>query len=422
VKKVFWITGILLVFVIAGFTFGNVINLTILGGGPADPITTAAVQAFEKLNPDIHITMSPYVYASFNEKLTTLILGHQFPDLVTLTTAYVRKAAPYLLNLNPYIEQEGLTPEKFVDRFVPSMAVFAGATGVVYAVPDQVTVQTIWINKKMWEKAGILPPPLNGQTTPWTWDQWKSALATVKKVNKIPYALGMVASSDRFYGFLTMYGASYLNDQAQFTLDTPQAAEAIDEFLSLFRDNIIPSAEWLTGENPETDFFSGITAAWWSGSWRVYDILNQEKATGNSYAAVWTPKVVNWFGVPGGDVIAAFNTGNKVKEAAAAKFLMWLATEEGEEAANKPSYNISPLLGQKIDYENSEVSEWVNEVFAPEIAAAPAWSMVSRASNIYSELYSVNVKAIQSAIANNWNANQVIQNIKNGYDKIVSGK
>jgi len=50
VKRTFWIIGVLLAFVIAGFTFGSVINLTILGGGPADPRTKSEKQAKEVLD------------------------------------------------------------------------------------------------------------------------------------------------------------------------------------------------------------------------------------------------------------------------------------------------------------------------------------------------------------------------------------
>ncbi len=428
-KKVFVALSVLLVGLMF-VAFAQQITLTFMTGGNDQNVPTSVtmklVQEYEKLNPDVKIDVTPVLYSTFNEKLSTMILSKSFPDLIDFTTAYVTKAAPYLLNLAPYLETYyNLNSEQFEDQVIPSMAVLLGNKDVVWCIPEATTGQAILINKTMWEKAGILPPPLNGQTTPWTWDQFLQALKTVKKANNLPYALSYLNSSDRLYGFLTMWGVSYLNENGQFILNqTPHATEAIDSFLSLFKDKIIPPAEWLSGENTSMDFFSGITAAWWSGSWQIYNVLQHEKTIGGDYEFVYTPKVYDWFSIPGGAFIGAFKTGNKTKEDAAAKFLMWLATNKSQaykemtiEAGSLPVYK-----GVSVNYNNDTINRWINDVFVPELSLTPSWAMLSRTSNTYAELYQVNVKAITSAIANNWNAEKVIQTIENGYNKIVNGQ
>ncbi|MCW1300704.1 MAG: ABC transporter substrate-binding protein [Sulfolobaceae archaeon] len=429
-KRVFVILSILLVGMVF-MSFAQQITLTFMTGGNDQNVPTSVtmklVQEYEKLNPGIKIDVTPVLYSTFNEKLSTMILSNSFPDIIDFTTAYVTKVDPYLLNLAPYLkEYYNLTPDEFRDQIIPAMASLLGNNpNVINCIPESTTGQAILINKTMWEKAGILPPPLNGQTTPWTWNQWESALETVKKVNKLPYALSFLNSSDRLYGFITMWGVSYLNDNGQFILDkTPHATEAINSFLSLFSNKIIPPAEWLSGENTNMDFFSGITAAWWSGSWQITTVLKQEEATGRDYEFVYTPKIYDWFSVPGGAFIGACKTGNKIKEEAAAKFLMWLSTNKSQ-AYKEMAIDSGALpvyKGMTLNYNNDQVNKWINDVFAVELRLTPSWAMLSRTSNTYEELYDVNVKAVTSAIANNWDAEKVIRTIEDGYDKIVSGQ
>ena len=417
---------VLLMVLLAGFSLmvsAATVHLTLLVGGINPPLNNA-VKTYEHSHPNVKIDVIAVPYVDYRQKLALAIVGHNFPDLTNITTAYIPQAKNYLINLAPYLERNlGMSVESYRSQIVPSMNVFLGNKGQLIAIPMETTTECIWINMKMFKKAGILPPPLNGKKSPWTLDQFINALKKVKEVNHIPYALSYDYSADRFYNFLAIWGVTVLNEKAEFVLDKyPQASKLIDKFIDLFKDKIIPPAEWLSGASPQRDFFGGVTAAYWSGDWFTAQVIPQEKQVGGDYEPVYIPKGKDWFGEPGGSFLAAFKTGNSRKEKAAINFIMWMAHKnKGYLSYIVPGLYLSSYKNQKIEYHNSKMNKW-QTTFEVLLSRAPAWTMVDRANTTWSKLYGLIRKQIDLGIIGQVTGKQIIQNLKRDYEKIVSGK
>jgi len=421
-RKSFWIV-VVLIAVFALFSIAETINLTMdVGDSTAGRLLQNSVNIYEQTHPNVKIdvVVLPY-YGGFMQKLALSIAGGTEPDLVQITTAYIPQTAPYMIDIASYIQQNlKMSPEEYKNTVIPSMRVFLGNGEQVLAIPLESTVQALWINKTMWDKAGILPPPLNGENTPWTFDEFVNALKKVKAANHTPAALSFDYSADRLFGFLSEYGITYLNDDGQYVLDQySNAPQVIGKFINLFKEGIIPSAEWLSGQSPETDFFGHITTAYWAGSWISSDVLKQEKEVGGDYVPVYLPKGDKyWFGVPGGSFLGAFKTGNKQKEEAAINFMLWMANKnDGYLTYIVPGLDLSAYIGQKIDYGIAKMNEWQN-VFEPLLGNAPAWTMTTRASAIYSQMYPNIIKQVSLGIMGQVTPDQIIKNLGDIYNTL----
>ncbi|PNR96730.1 ABC transporter substrate-binding protein [Petrotoga sp. 9PWA.NaAc.5.4] len=418
-KKVFSFI-ILTVFIVS---ISLAVDLTMyVGDATMGRNMSKVVEIYEKENPGINIdvVVLPY-YGGFMQKVALSIMSGEVPDLIQVTTAYIPQVAPYLINLSPYIKEKyGLDPQEYKDSIYDVTNVYLGSGDVVHAVPLEFTIHGLWVNKEMFKKAGISYPPSEEREEPWTWDEFKSILDNLKKTNKIPYALSYDYSADRFFSYLSLWNIKVLDENLNFVLDTYEDSEkAIDEFLNLFRENYIPKAEWLSGQAADQDFYSGRTAAYWSGSWQASNAIDISKTTGKEYDVAFFPKIRDWFGIPGGSFLGAFQTGKSEKENAAIDFIMWMADkEEGYLSLMKTGYYLTAYEDHYIDYENEQMNEWA-QTFAKLGERAPVWTATSRANEVWSRLTEPIRKQLSLGIAGNVTAKEIITNIKIEYERIM---
>ncbi len=379
------------------------------------------VEVYEKEHPNVNIdvVVLPY-YSGFMQKVSLAIMSGEVPDLVQITTAYIPQVSEYLVDLSPFIQDSfGLTAKEYKDQIYDVTSVYLGSEGVVCAVPLEFTVHGLWVDKEMLKNAEITYPPFGGQEDPWSWNEFKSILNEVKKVNKLPYALAFDYSTDRFFSYLSLWNIRVLDDDLNFILDQhPNSEKALEEFLNLFKDGFIPKAEWLSGQAADQDFFSGRTAVYWSGSWQASTVLDVSKSTGKEIDVAFLPEINNWFGIPGGSFLGAFKTGNSEKEKAATDFIMWMADKEGGYLElMKHGYYLPAYEDYVIDYENEEMNKWA-QVFAQLGERAPVWTATSRANEVWSRLYEPLRKELSLGIAGQATPKQIIENTKNEYERI----
>ncbi len=414
------------------FVFVFTLSFTMLSYAKTTTLTMFAVnkylkesaEEYNKLNPNVKVdvVILPY-YGGFMKKIALSIAGQNLPDLIQVTTAYMPQVSKYLLDVGPSIKSSlGLSPEKYRAQILPSMDVFLGKKGEVKGIPLEVTGTSIWINKKMFEKAGITPPPLNGEKdSTWSWSEFINALKKVKKANNLSYALAFDYSADRFYNFISIWGATVLDEKVNFVLDKyPAGAMLFDLFISLFKDKIIPAEEWLAGASAQRDFFEGLTCAYWSGSWQCGPMMEQSKETGIEYVPVYIPKALDWWGLPGGSFMGAFKTGNKEKEKAALDFIAWMADKnKGYLTYIKPGLQLSAYKDHKVDYGIEKMNKW-QETYGALLSRVPGWTMTTRANATWSKLYDLIRKQIALGINGEVNGEEIVNNLKKAYEDIAN--
>src|SRR5689334_15621570 len=139
------------------------------------------IKKFQAQNPGVSIEFQTYKPTEYNTVLSAAMQAGEGPDIVHLR-AYGA--------LQPFARPEFLVP---LEDKVPELKTFSrqwldGARGQgdhkVYGVPFAVQALVIFYNKKLLARAGVQP------AATWTWDQFITALRTIKEKGITPAANG----------------------------------------------------------------------------------------------------------------------------------------------------------------------------------------------------------------------------------------
>ncbi|SNY41423.1 extracellular solute-binding protein [Paractinoplanes atraurantiacus] len=153
-----------------------------LSGEPGEPIRTAAIDRFNKANPDTKITPTFFQNDAYKQKIKTALGADQGPTMIWGwggggLKEYV--TSNQVEDLTDWLGQNAAVK----DKILPSSFGAATVNGKIYALPIE-TVQPIvlFYNKKVFEKVGVQPPK-----------SWGEIMALVPKFNEkkiAPFSLG----------------------------------------------------------------------------------------------------------------------------------------------------------------------------------------------------------------------------------------
>jgi len=153
-----------------------------LSGPPGEEIRKAAVERFNKANPDSKITPTFFQNDAYKQKIKTSIGAAQGPTMIWGWGGGGLKSyvdANQVEDLTDWFSQNAAVK----DKIFPSSFGAATVNGKIYAMPIE-TVQPIvlFYNKKVFEKVGVQPPKT-----------WNDIMALVPQFNSkgiAPFSLG----------------------------------------------------------------------------------------------------------------------------------------------------------------------------------------------------------------------------------------
>jgi multiple sugar transport system substrate-binding protein len=125
------------------------------GGGHEEAALQSAIDQYEHLHPNVHITQTP---VTNDAKILSAIAGGNPPDIIDLGTslelgAWATQGA--LTPLNSYISASKLN----LSQYVPDALKPVTVNGQVYALPFMDFTTGLLYNKKLFAAAGISSPP-----------------------------------------------------------------------------------------------------------------------------------------------------------------------------------------------------------------------------------------------------------------------
>jgi multiple sugar transport system substrate-binding protein len=152
---------------------GGKVTLRFTWWGNADraALTEKAVAAFEHAHPDIDIRTSYAPYESYKQKLATQAAGGDAPDVMQLDYRQISQYAG-----SGVLRDLGGDKELPTGRMPQGLLKAGRVGGVQYALPMGIGTQALAYDRKAWHKAGLATPRPG-----WTWDDWESALRTLKR-------------------------------------------------------------------------------------------------------------------------------------------------------------------------------------------------------------------------------------------------
>lgn len=267
---------------------------------------------FEKANPDIKVTVDKVGFNVIREQLETRLQAGEGPDMARVVN--LGGLNKYYLDLTPHINA-GYWNENFATT-LPWMRVGKDDKGI-YGFMTQLTVTGPFVNKTMFDQAGIKMPPAGA-----TWDDWAKAIGDVQKKLKLYSGMVMDRSGHRFAGVAISYGAKYFDANGTPSAVVDAGFKTLTErMVQWHKDGLMPQDMWpgaagAKWKNGGDMFINGDTAMHIAGSWMIQKFQTD---IGDKFEWIVPPQPCGPAGcsaMPGGAAMVAFKSTKNPKEVA----------------------------------------------------------------------------------------------------------
>lgn len=359
-KRVSVVMAIVLAFLGSAWAAGDIQVVWFTEAPTEQGIFDRYVQMYEKANPGTKVQVTYVPFQQLTQKLQLMIAGDTPPDVARVVTANIAEFDPVALDLSAYIN-----PDQFVNQFLPSQVPYIKKGSRIIGAPLDVTANGLFYNKDCFDQAGVKIPTNPIQT--WTWEQWHSAMDTVRKNSKCRFALSYDFTTYRFSTLLYEAGGRYIDESGKkFVVDSPESLHALNFFNELFQDGYIPKGQWLSGEDPSNLFRSGLSAMYMSGNWNLSQFA---QITNFKWGVVPLPKDKIRSTVPGGKFVMGFK--NSKNPAEAAKFIQWITSKE----INLPFSKDNMVLSARKDGKTLKYGQFDDEIalYLDDLSVTPAY-------------------------------------------------
>lgn len=339
--------------------FAQELRVQCYSDGNECEVTADLAKRFEGASAGAKVIIDKVPYKAVVEQLPVQLAAGEGPDIARVTD--LGGLNKHYLDLTPHLGAARV--KAWNDNFASTLTWFrAGpADKGIYGLMSQLTVTGAYVNKTLFEQAGVPMPDAKA-----TWDQWMAAADKVAKATKTPFAMAMDRSGHRFAPLAVAYGAKLFDAAGAPVIDAGYQA-AVKKFVDWHKAGQMPKEVWGgVGGSQYRDAFeefaNGRVVFYYSGSWQIKRMDNQV-----TKAFHWTvvpapcgPAACT--AMPGG---AAFVALKRTKQPAlAAKFLDFLAQDANyaelmARTDNIPAslavakagvkYNVSPLARTALD-------------------------------------------------------------------------
>jgi len=359
------------------------------GGGGSAPVTLSFVGAdygtgpanssqkywegiaadFKVANPNITVNVQTINWNDFDNKVKTMVQNKQYPDVME-GDYFPDYAQSGLL----YAAKDVTSPSTFSNL----LSVFAKLNtynGTQYGMPFTTSARTLFYNKKLFTAAGISSPPQ-------TWDDVKADAAKIKAQGKVGFGMPLGSEEAQAEALLWFLGngGGYQNDAGDWTINSPQNAEALKFMASMVSDG---DTEPNPGTKNRTDLwkqFAQGDIGMINGSPALIPIIQDgKKLQASDWASVPIPGKTGPLDKTLGvcDNVSVFK-GDGKKQDAIKKFLDFMYQDKYQVQFDK-EYDLLPATNSAIQSLSSDAT------FGPFLKAlpnsvqypsAPIWSTV----------------------------------------------
>lgn len=282
--------------------------------GPKQDLILPLIDKFMAENEGITVILDMVPYQTIDEQLPIQVEAGQGPDLARITNFAIFQGK--LLDLRPLVSD----PDYYVSNFATPILEALGYGGF----PDEYTITGPYVNQTLFEQAGIDLP--TGETT---WEEWTDLTKQVAEATGTDYAIGVDRTGHRVAGPAMSMGATLIDEDGNFTIDTPGFRQFVELLKSWHDEGAMPSELWLTGDalNNCIDWFkSADMVMCMTGSWQINGVAAD---VGDAFDWLVVPNpsgAGGSTGIAGGAAVVAF--ADTEHPEAAAKLMEFLYAPE----------------------------------------------------------------------------------------------
>lgn len=280
------------------------LRFTYYADGVEADVMQPLLAAFMAKYPHITVVLDVVPYKTIDEQLPVQVETGEGPDLARITNfgAYRGK----LLDLRPIMANAAYYEANFPTPILEALG-YGG-------YPDALTVTGPYVNKTLFDQAGIAVP---GEGT--TWQQWTEITKQVAQATSVEYAISIDRTGHRFAGPAMSMGATLIDANNNFTVNTP-GFRAFAEIVKGWHDEgITPQQVWLGAEPVNScigPFKAGQLVMCMSGSWQINGLA---KDVGDAFDWVVVPNPTGpggSTGIAGGSAVVGFAATKHPQEVA----------------------------------------------------------------------------------------------------------
>ena len=309
---------------------GDVVELrmTWYDDGNEGSVIRELLDRFEADNPDIRVVIDTVPYSSgILETLPIQLEAGEGPDMARVTQFGV--LAKYMLDMRPYLQD----PEYWEANFGPFLEWMQAEPGgdAIPGFMTQLTVTGPYINRTLFEQAGIPVPSDSSDSV--TWEEWAEATRQVAEFfgSDDIFAMGMDRTGHRLAGPAISVGATYFDAEGNPSLVEDEGFKTMAQLMvdwhadgTMLPDVWIGSAGSYVAANEP--FINSQLVLYMSGSWQVGQFA-QTIGDAFDWEAVPNPcGPAACTGMPGGAGVVAIATTEHPEEVA--RVMEYLTQEE----------------------------------------------------------------------------------------------
>ncbi|WP_114195467.1 ABC transporter substrate-binding protein [Edaphovirga cremea] len=221
------------------------IRISWWGGNMRHEATLAAIDAFQKLHPEIKVKAEYSGYDGYLSRLSTQIAGQQEPDVMRIDWNWLpqlSKTGEGFYDLKPLSKKLGL--ENYGEKYL-NMATVAGK---LQGIPISMTSRVFLYNQNTWQKVGI--------SYPTNWDQlFEAGKVFQQKLGDKYYLLGVALGAADALDILSLgraymtqkYGTDIIDiKENKLGWDEKQILELFTFYKKLVDSHVIPDQRYFS--------------------------------------------------------------------------------------------------------------------------------------------------------------------------------
>jgi alpha-1,4-digalacturonate transport system substrate-binding protein len=269
------------------------------------------IDKFNAENSDITVVLDVVPYDTIDQQLPIQVETGEGPDLARITNFGAYQGQ--LLDLRSYLSDAAYYQANFPAPILEALG-YGG-------YPDAYTVTGPFVNVTLFDQAGVDMP---GEGA--TWADWTAATQQVAEATGTQFAISIDRTGHRFAGPAMSMGATLIDADGNFTVDTPGFRAFAETLKGWHDDGITPNEVWLVGDslNNCIDYFkSADLVMCMTGSWQINGVAAD---VGDAFDWVVVPNPSGpggSTGVAGGSAVASFaDTEHPAEVARLVEFLI----------------------------------------------------------------------------------------------------
>ncbi|MBF4588599.1 ABC transporter substrate-binding protein [Curtobacterium sp. VKM Ac-1395] len=222
----------------------------------------ANIKGFNEKYPDIKVNVDVTPYASYFTKLQTQGSSNTLPDLFWMNGPNFQLYAGNgkLAPITDEVKSGAIDPKNYSSALNKLYTL----DGKQYGVPKDFDTIGVWMNKSLFEQAGVPMPSKD-----WTWDDFQKTGAELSAKLKSQGAYGAAAGMDgqtTYYDTIFQAGGSVV-DGKKSEYDSKAAEAGLAYWTDLIKSGASPTMQQLTDTTADQWFTSGKVAMYQGGSW-----------------------------------------------------------------------------------------------------------------------------------------------------------